>query len=82
MMERVDNDDFIIFVGGQRRSRYCNYCNIYGHIEADCHNKARNQAKLVNVARVTFPAQPAIASLALPGNVTISAAEYNELIQL
>lgn len=68
--------------GGQPCFKRCNYCSIYGHIEANCRNKARDQAKSVNMAQVAFPTQSAVASLALPANVTIFVAEYNELIQL
>ncbi|GAU43000.1 hypothetical protein TSUD_188740 [Trifolium subterraneum] len=57
--------------GGQR-SR-CNYCFHYGHIEADCRTKAREQNRPPRVAAV---AQPTITK-----DITIPAAEYNEFLQ-
>lgn len=59
--------------GGHRQGICCNYCNCYGHIEADCRTKAREQQRQARVAAV---AQPDITK-----GVTISAADYNEFLQ-
>jgi hypothetical protein len=56
--------------GGQRR---CHYCSRWGHIEADCRTKAREQNHPPRVAAV---AQPTIAK-----DITIPATEYNEFLQ-
>lgn len=59
--------------GGNHRGSRCNYCNRYGHIEAECRTKARQQSKVANVAHV--------ASSGTDDEVTISAAEYNSFLQ-
>ena len=58
--------------GRGRGSLRCHYCNRYGHIEAECRTKAREQSRPVHMAQVTAPAS----------DVTISAAEYTEFLKL
>lgn len=58
---------------GSCNSVRCNYCNRYGHIEADCHTKAREQQQH---PRVVVVAQPTTV-----GDVTILADDYNEFLQ-
>lgn len=58
---------------GSCNSVRCNYCNRYGHIEADCRTKAREQQQH---PRVVVVAQPTTV-----GDVTILADDYNEFLQ-
>ncbi|KAK2427440.1 hypothetical protein QL285_026022 [Trifolium repens] len=64
--------------GGRRNNRYrshCDYCNRYGHIEAECRTKANQlQPKVVNVAQIE--------ASNTSGQVSLSTTEYNEYLKL
>nr|KYP44171.1 hypothetical protein KK1_034334 [Cajanus cajan]KYP44190.1 hypothetical protein KK1_034354 [Cajanus cajan] len=38
--------------GRGKQNRHCNYCRYFGHIEVNCHKKAREQSSSANVAHV------------------------------
>ena len=47
----------------------CHYCKNWGHIETDCHIKARELSRSINVAQV----------ITFASNITITVVEYNKL---
>jgi len=52
---------------------HCNFCLRYGHTEAECHTKARQQHKRINIPQVNPPKQS--------DDVSISIDAYNEFLQ-
>ncbi|KAJ1384474.1 Zinc finger, CCHC-type superfamily [Sesbania bispinosa] len=60
--------------GGYRGQRpRCNFCQRYGHTEAECRTKARQQPKTANIAQVISPGAS--------DEVSISVDAYNEFLQ-
>nr|KYP69953.1 hypothetical protein KK1_009160 [Cajanus cajan] len=64
---------------GKQKPR-CNYCHLFGHLEVNCRKKAREQSSSVNVAHVPNTTSSADSSSLI--DVTISASEYQDLLQL
>nr|KYP57490.1 Retrovirus-related Pol polyprotein from transposon TNT 1-94 [Cajanus cajan] len=66
--------------GRGKQNRRCNYCHLFGHLEVNCRKKAREQSSSANVAHVPNTTS-SVGSSSLT-DVTISASDYQDLLQL